>query len=67
MPAYYSVRFEYDRAAITPDTVRRLYAAFAEGGAAFAGGYREDAALSLDEIAAVNQSKLENNFMLGFD
>ncbi len=67
MPAYYSVRFEYDRAAITHDTVRRLYAAFAEGGAVFAGGYREDAALSLDEIAAVNQSKLENNFMLGFD
>ncbi len=68
MPAYYSVGFQYERAAVGHDYLRALYSAMLQGdftyGGVLAWGCRGD--LTLEEVIRWNQERLDRDFELGY-
>jgi hypothetical protein len=68
VPAYYSVGFQYERAAVQPGFLRDLYATMLSGEFAYGGvlawGCRGD--LRLDEVICWNQERLDRDFELGY-
>lgn len=68
MPAYYSVGFQYEWAAVRPGFLRDLYAAMLGGEFAYGGvlawGCRGD--LTLNEVIGWNQERLDRDFELGY-
>jgi hypothetical protein len=68
VPTYYSVGFQYDRAAVRPGFLRDLYSTMLRGefqyGGVLAWGCRGD--LTLDEVIHWNQERLDRDFELGF-
>lgn len=65
MPAYFSVYFEIKKAK-TKTAIQDFYDALTRSGLVFCGGCYESKADSLDEIIKWNQSRLDQDFQLGF-
>ena len=65
MPAYFELSLLFQRSELYPDFIADFNAALDRAGLGFSSGYREDEGLSQGEIAAWNQRKLEENFVLG--
>ncbi|MDX2109039.1 MAG: hypothetical protein SFY80_02235 [Verrucomicrobiota bacterium] len=68
MPAYTTVAFQFPKTS-RAGLVRKVYDAFASAGLAFSHvhSWGCDANLNLDEIVDWNQTKLDQDFKLGFD
>lgn len=67
MPAYISVIMEFSRYELDFDNMKELNAYIKHAGLEFKGGAWDAEGMSLEEITDLNQKKLEEDFVLGYD